>query len=324
MRVLVTGGLGYIGAHVVRALDAAGHEPLLLDDARRSAERRRGRFRLEKIPLEDTRRVLEVFAGFRPDAVIHLAGYISVAESVRSPELYWRNNLGAAASLLVACACHPVRAFLFSSTAAVYGAVSDAPLREDRELAPASPYGASKLAFERLLHATGEALGFASVALRYFNAAGAVPEWGVGEEHDPEEHLVPRVVRAVLDGRKAQVYGNDYPTRDGTCVRDYVHVLDLAEVHVLGIEAADRLGGKSWNVGTGRGHTVLEVIEAVGASLGKKPEVEILPRRPGDPPTLVADPAALERTLGWKCSHSSLEEIVSSAAEWERCRRAAG
>jgi UDP-glucose-4-epimerase GalE len=321
MRVIVTGGAGFIGAHVVRALAEAGHSPVVLDDLRRGwAERVRG-FTLEKVAIEDTDAVIRAFKRHRPGAVAHLAGYISVAESVRDPGAYWANNLAGAASLLIACARVPVKAFLFSSTAAVYGNALVSPIPEDAPLQPASPYGASKLAFEALLHGSARALGFRSAALRYFNAAGAHPGWNVGEEHDPEEHLIPRVVQALLDGRPVQVYGNDYPTPDGTCVRDYVHVTDLAHAHVRILEARGLPSGLSFNCGTGRGHTVLQVIDAVATALGVKAAIELRPRRPGDPASLVADPGALVHRVVWQPVHSELAEIVATAVAWERVRR---
>jgi len=321
MNVIVTGGAGYIGAHVVRALAAAGHTPIIVDDLRCAAPERTGDFPFERIALEDTPAVVDCFARHRPEGVIHLAGYISVGESVRVPEKYWSTNLGAGASLLFACARHPVRAFLFSSTAAVYGNAEVSPIPEDVPLAPTSPYGHSKLAFEQLLHAAAPALGCRSAALRYFNAAGATVEWHVGEAHDPEEHLIPRVIAALLDGRPVQVYGNDYPTPDGTCVRDYIHVADLATAHVQVLEAATLPTGVSMNVGTGSGSSVLEVVRAVGARLEVEPLTDYLPRRPGDPASLVADPSRLRAALGWRPVHSSLEEIVDSAVQWELWRR---
>jgi UDP-glucose-4-epimerase GalE len=322
VRVLVSGGAGYIGAHVVRALAQAGHAPTVLDDLRGSRAERAAGFPLERIALEDTPSVLDLFRRLRPEAVIHLAGSISVAESVRDPAGYWSNNLAAGASLLVACAAVPVRAFLFSSTAAVYGNAAASPIPEDAPLRPESPYGASKLGFERLLHSAAAALGFRSAALRYFNAAGAHPEWGVGEEHEPEEHLIPRVVRALREERPVQVYGRDYPTPDGTCVRDYVHVTDLARAHVRVLDATELGSGRSLNCGTGAGHSVLQVVAAVAGALGVTPRLEFGPRRPGDPASLVADPGRLVKQLGWRPEHSSLAEIVGSAAAWERQRQA--
>jgi UDP-glucose 4-epimerase len=323
MKVIVTGGAGYIGAHVARGLAAAGHEPIIVDDLRCATRQRVGSFPHEPVACENTAALTEVFRRHRPHGVVHLAGYISVGESVRDPDKYWGNNLGAAASLLVACTIQPVQVVLFSSTAAVYGNAEVSPIPEQVRLAPTSPYGAAKLAFERLLHAAAPAAGFRSAALRYFNAAGANPAWRVGEAHVPEEHLIPRVVDALLAGRPVQVYGNDYPTRDGTCERDYIHVTDLADAHVRVLEAAHVPSGVSFNVGTGHGQSVLQVIETIGRRLDRTPDIQVLPRRAGDPATLVGDPSALRAALGWEARHSSIEEIVDSAVEWELHRRAA-
>ena len=321
MKVLVSGGAGYIGAHVVRTLADREHQPIILDDFRTSLESRAGSFPVEKVALEETRDVLAVFERHRPDAIIHLGGYISVGESVRDPDRYWNNNLGASLSLLLACARFPVQVFVFSSTAAVYGNAEKMPIQENTELLPTSPYGASKLGFEQVLHASASALEFRSIALRYFNASGANVPWHVGEQHDPEEHLIPRVIQALRSRNPVHVYGNDYPTPDGTCIRDYIHVMDLAEAHVKAIESTTLKGQHNFNVGTGHGHSVLQVIHAIAARLSVTPMIEIHSRRPGDPPQLVADPSALISTLEWQPTSSSLEEIISSAVEWEFAHR---
>lgn len=321
MKVIVTGGAGYIGAHVTRGLAEAGHTPIIVDDLRCATPERIGDFPHEAVACEDTAALTDAFRRHRPDGVVHLAGYISVGESVRDPDKYWGNNLAAAASLLVACTRVSVEVVLFSSTAAVYGNADVSPIPEHVPLAPTSPYGASKLAFERLLHGSAPAAGFRSAALRYFNAAGANPAWRAGEAHDPEEHLIPRVIDALLAGRAVQLYGNDYPTRDGTCERDYIHVTDLASAHVRVLEGRQLPSGISFNVGTGHGHSVLQVIETIGRRLGRTPDIDVLPRRPGDPASLVADPSALRAALGWQAQHSSIEEIVDSAVDWELHRR---
>ncbi|MFI5184113.1 MAG: UDP-glucose 4-epimerase GalE [Vicinamibacteria bacterium] len=320
MKVMVTGGAGYIGAHVARALAERGHAPVVVDDLRASTAERTQGLPFEQVRLEDTPAVAAVFERHRPEAVVHLAGSISVGESVRDPEKYWANNLGAGASLLLSCGRVGVRTFLFSSTAAVYGNAEVSPIPEGTRLAPTSPYGASKLAFERLLHGAASALGLRSAALRYFNAAGAHPGWSVGEAHDPEEHLIPRVISSVLAGRAVQVYGTDYPTADGTCVRDYIHVTDLADAHVRVLEADALPSGSSFNCGTGLGNSVLQVIGAVGRRLDKEPVIERGPRRPGDPASLVADPKALFAAVSWRPVHSSVEEIVDSAVGWHLSR----
>ncbi len=321
MKILVVGGAGYIGAHVVRSLAERNHQPIILDDFRTSLESRTGIFPFEKVALEDTQNVLVVFEKHRPEAIIHLGGYISVGESVRDPDKYWNNNLGASTSLLLASARFPVQAFVFSSTAAVYGNAVKMPISENTELLPTSPYGASKLGFEQVLHASAHAMAIRSIALRYFNASGANVSWQVGEQHDPEEHLIPRVIRALRSGNPVQVYGNDYPTPDGTCVRDYIHVMDLAEAHVKAIEADHLIGQSYFNVGTGHGHSVLQVIQAIAARLAVTPKIETLPRRLGDPPQLVADPSELRTKLGWQPTCSSLKEIIHSAVEWEFSHR---
>ncbi len=320
MKVLVVGGAGYIGAHVVRCLAEKGHAPIILDDFRSSSKDRVGNYPYEAIALEETGAVINVFAKHRPEAVIHLGGYISVGESVRDPAKYWNNNLGASTNLLVACAKYPIQAFVFSSTAAVYGDVKESPIKETVPLQPTSPYGASKLAFEHLLHSAGSALKFRTIALRYFNASGAHVEWRVGEQHDPEEHLIPRVIRFLQAGEPVQVYGNDYPTSDGTCVRDYIHVLDLADAHVRVLEADHLSGQHSFNVGSGQGHSVLQVIQAIGKNLNLSPNILTQERRPGDPPSLVADPSLLRSIIGWRAQYSDIEAIVESAIQWEQTK----
>lgn len=319
MKVLVTGGAGYIGAHVVRMLDVFGHEPVVLDDLRRSYKRRVGPYPWERIPLEEPDSVFRIFHHYRPHAVIHLGGYISVSESVKNPEIYWRNNLAAGMNLLSACERFPLKKFIFSSTAAVYGKTTRVPIKENSGKRPSSPYGASKYAFEDYMHAYGKAFGFKSFALRYFNAAGAYLPWDVGEEHEPEEHLIPKVIRAFKQGEKAFVYGKDYPTPDGTCVRDFIHVRDLAFAHVELLESGLE-GGQNLNAGTGRGYSVLQVIQEIASQMKVSPQIDFLPRRPCDPASLVADPSLLRSRLGWKPQHSSLQEMISTAVHWESRR----
>jgi UDP-glucose-4-epimerase GalE len=322
-RVLATGGAGYIGAHVVRVLAERGYEVLILDDFRSSSPDRADGFACAQVALEDVGEVVRVFAHFRPHSVIHMAGSISVAESIADPASYWDNNLRAASSLLIAASRHRLRRFVFSSTAAVYGSCATSPIAESAICSPTSPYGESKLAFEQLLRASARSLGFTAVALRYFNACGCAPEWGVGEAHEPEEHLIPRVLHWLQAGQPIRVYGNDYPTPDGTCVRDYVHVLDLATAHCAALEA-HLPSASTFNVGTGKGYSVLEVIRTAARILEVRPEIRFEERRAGDPPSLVADASALRRVTAWAPVHSDLDEIVSSALAWLQTRGGGG
>lgn len=321
MKVFVTGGAGYIGAHVAYRLREMGHEPIVVDDFRKSKRERARDFTVEELALEDAPALFAAFEKHKPDAIIHLAGYISVGESVQKPQIYWENNLGCAMNLLIAAARYGLKSFLFSSTAAVYGDVEKTPIDEDAPKQPTCPYGDSKYAFEKFMHANAKALGIKSFALRYFNASGAWPEWGVGEDHEPEEHLIPRIIAALKAGKKVQVYGNDYPTPDGTCVRDYVHVRDLATAHVKVIEQENLEGGQSFNIGSGSGFSVLEIIQTVGAQIGIQPDIDFLPRRPGDPASLVANASKLCGALNWKPEHSSVEEVVSTAIAWDEIRK---
>jgi UDP-glucose 4-epimerase len=278
--------------------------------------------RLRTVDLADAEGLARVFAERAYAAVIHFAAYIAVGESMRAPELYFANNVGGSLSLLTAMLRAGVKHLVFSSTAAVYGMPSKVPIPEGSPFAPVSPYGESKVMVEKLLHWFDEIHSLRSISLRYFNASGADVESGLGEEHEPETHLIPLLFRAILTGEPATIFGEDYPTPDGTCIRDYIHVNDLAQAHILALESL-LAGGRSnaFNVGTGSGYSVREVLKAVEEVTGKKVPYAIGPRRAGDPAELVADSMKLRHTLHWTPRESALGDIVSSAWNFERQRK---
>ncbi len=320
-KVLVTGGAGYIGSHTVHHLERRGHEVAIVDDLSRGHFHNVKGKDFHQIPLHDTARLTTLLRGGRFDAVIHFAAYIAVGESTQNPELYFTNNVAGSVSLLTAMSAADVKRLVFSSTAAVYGTPGKVPITEDTPLIPVNPYGETKVMVEKILGWLDQYRGLRSIALRYFNACGAEPNSGLGEQHEPETHLIPLILRAIQTGNPVTIFGTDYPTPDGTCVRDYIHVSDLAEAHILALESL-LSGGPSnqFNVGTGTGHSVNEVIAAVEEVTGKKVPVAIGPRREGDPPSLVADADKLKRTLLWIPKHSSLHDIVASAWEFQQRR----
>jgi UDP-glucose-4-epimerase GalE len=325
--LLVTGGAGYVGSHTLRALLAAGHSAVVLDDLREGRAEAAAGAELVRGDLGDAAVLERVFRQHGPfGGVLHFAGSARIAESVREPLAYYRNNVSASTLLLEACLRENVQAFVFSSSAAVYGHPASQPIPEDAPMAPVSPYGASKAMFERILADAAEARGLRYAALRYFNAAGADPAGGLGECHDPETHLIPLALRAAAGtGPKLLLYGEDWPTRDGSCERDYVHVSDLGDAHRRAIEAliAGEPGG-AFNLGTGSGHTVREVLAAVSRSVGRPVPLEPAPRRPGDPAALVADTTRFRARFGWTPEHSDLESIVRTAWAWEQTRKKSG
>jgi UDP-glucose-4-epimerase GalE len=319
--VLIAGGAGFIGSHTAKAVAAAGLEPVVLDNLC-SGHRwalRWGTF--EEGDLADPEALARVFARHAIEAVIQFAAHIEVGESVRDPRKYFRNNFTCTQNLIDAALAHGVRDVVFSSTAAVYGTPVEVPMREEHPLAPLSPYGESKLFVERMLRRYGQAYDLRWAALRYFNAAGADPAGEIGEDHRPESHLVPLAIRAALGHGELQVFGTDYPTPDGTAVRDYVHVADLAVAHVLALRHLAG-GGDSFvaNVGTGQGHSVREVIAAVERVSGRSVPRREAARRPGDPAVLVADPTRLRTLLGWRPRHPELGVMVEHAWRWETTR----
>lgn len=315
MRVLVTGGAGYIGSHAVRALKRAGHDVVIFDNLSRGFRELAKGFELVEADLLDGEAVKKAVTGM--DAIMHFAALASVAESVEKPDMYFRNNSGGSMNLLNAARDAAVKYFVFSSTAAVYGMPDRSPIPEETPREPINPYGSSKLFCEYALEAYDAAYGIRSARLRYFNAAGADESGEIGELHDPETHLIPVVLQALTGKRKeVVVFGEDYPTQDGTCLRDYIHVQDLVEAHVIALEKlAAGADSMSLNLGTGTGFTVRQIVDAVERVTGKKVPVRVGPRRPGDPPALVADPSKAERLLGWKAKRG-LDEIVHSAWNW--------
>jgi len=320
-RLLVTGGAGYIGSHALRALLRAGHEPVVIDDLRAGRADFAQGAPLVVADAGDRAALAALFREHGPiDGVLHFAASLSVAESVAKPLLYYRNNVAGSANLIAECLAHGVRAFVLSSSAATYGHPERQPIADSTPHQPINPYGASKAMVERMLADVERAHGLRWAALRYFNACGADPEGGIGECHDPEVHLIPVALEAAAGLRpKLQLYGTDYPTPDGTCVRDYVHVTDLADAHLRSIEAL--LSGKAgggFNLGTGIGRSNREVIDGIGRAIGRPVPFEEAPRRPGDPPLLVADASRFMRELDWRPRYSDLDTIVRTAWAWLR------
>ena len=318
MNILVTGAAGYIGSVCSEVLLARGHQVIALDnlqEGHRGAVPPGATFCHADLAVRP--QIDGVFSQHRIDAVMHFAGEALVAKSVREPSTFYAANIACGVNLLDAMIRHDVGKFIFSSTAATYGEPHTVPIPEDHAKTPINPYGKSKLRFEELLADYRAYAGLRFAALRYFNAAGASAERG--EHHRVETHLIPRVLDAASGALPhVDVFGTDYPTPDGTCLRDYIHVLDIADSHIRALEEIDRVSGEAFNVGTARGNTIFEVIDTAERVTGKKIQRKTGPRRPGDPAVLVASNEKLARVLGWRASHSSLEEIISSAWAWKQ------
>ena len=323
-KVLVTGGAGYVGSHVVRYLHEAGGDVVVLDDLSFGHRAAAGKASFVEGDFGDASVLDGIMAGGGIDAVVHMAGMSLVGESMVEPARYFGTNVAKTLSLLDAMRRHDVKAFVFSSSAAVYGEPQDVPIREEHPCVPTNPYGETKLAVERILGWYQRAYGIGYAALRYFNAAGAHPSAEIGEDHgDRETHLIPRLILSALrGGPKTPILGEDYPTSDGTCVRDYVHVMDLAEAHALALSALKRgtLQAGSFNLGNGEGFSVREVVAAVTEVAGAPPPTERAPRRHGDPAILVASAERASRRLGWRPKTPSLDAIVRSAWRWHEAR----
>jgi UDP-glucose-4-epimerase GalE len=323
--VLVTGGAGYIGSHGVNALAASGHRVVVFDDLSAghlqavrllAGKYGSGEVTFERGNIRDTDRVRDVLRACRADAVMHFAAWLSVGDSVKDPAGYYRNNVLGALSVLEAMAAERAAHFVFSSTAAVFGNPVETPITEDHPKQPINAYGETKLAIERALPHFERAYGIRSVVLRYFNAAGADPGGLLGEDHDPEQHLIPLAL-AATGGGQLRVFGDDYDTPDGTCLRDYIHVSDLADAHVLALRHLQAGGASTaYNLGNGRPTSVRQVIDAVERVTAKKVAWTVAPRREGDPAILFASSARIKRELGWTPTFEDIETIVRTAAVW--------
>jgi UDP-glucose 4-epimerase len=323
MKVLVCGGAGYIGSHMVRYLLAQGHEPVVFDNLSTGHRPAVGEAPLVVGDLLDSSALAQVLAGARFDAVMHFCARSLVGESVEQPYAYYENNVAGTLNLLQAMQAAGVQRLVFSSTAAVFGQPQGLLIDEQHPTQPINPYGASKLMVERMLADAQRAYGLRSVALRYFNAAGADPSGAIGESHHPETHLLPNVLRAALgQGGGLKVFGDDYATVDGTCVRDYVHVNDLAAAHLQALGYMDaHEGAHVFNLGNGQGFTVLQVIEAARRVTGADIPFERAPRRAGDPAVLVASSARAREVLGWQPAYRDIDAIIESAWRWHRAPR---
>jgi UDP-arabinose 4-epimerase len=321
-KVLVVGGAGYIGSHAAKALAASGCQPIVLDDL--SAGRRHA-VKWGPLIVGDMRNpetVRAVLREHRPDAVMHFAARIEVGEGERAPADFYDNNVAGALTLVRAMLEEGIGALVFSSTCAIYGDPERLPLKEDSPKRPVSVYGRTKWMVEQILEDVSRAHGLAYAALRYFNASGADPEGEIGEEHEPETHLIPNAIRAAVGlGGPMKLFGNDYPTKDGTCLRDFIHVSDLADAHVLAAGRVREAGGAlRLNLGTGEGRTVLEVLQAVERAVGRPVPYEMAPRRAGDAVALYADTEASAAQLGWRPTRSDIDTIVSTAWAFHRKR----
>jgi UDP-glucose-4-epimerase GalE len=317
--VLVTGGAGYIGSHAAKALHRAGYRVVVFDNLI-AGHRAAAKFgELVEGDISDTAAVREALRRHEIFAVMHFAAFLDVGESVREPAKYYRNNVGGALSVLEAMAAESVKYLVFSSTCATYGEPVETPIAETHPQNPINSYGESKLAVERALPHFATAHDLRYVALRYFNASGADPEGEIGEDHSPEIHLIPRAIEAATGGRGLQVFGDDYPTPDGTCLRDYIHVTDLADAHVKALESIAGGGPPSaYNLGTGHPHSVRDVIDTVARVTGRPVPWTLAPRRAGDPAVLYAAPGKAQAALKWTPTLGDLETIVRTAWDWHR------
>lgn len=318
MKVLVTGGAGYIGSQTCKLLVRTGHEPVIFDNLS-TGHRWLGRYgTFVHGDINNSSALMETIVTHRPEAVIHFAASAYVGESMQNPRKYFRNNVVGTQNLLDVLAYAGVRKLVFSSSCATYGIPSEMPIRETTAQHPINPYGQTKLIGEQMMRASAAAGELDCIALRYFNASGADPEAEIGEFHEPETHAIPLVLQAIdAPDRHFSVFGTDYPTPDGSCVRDFLHVLDLATAHLKALEAlTGESGFRAYNLGTGRGYSVIELTQAAQRVTGGKLSVQYADRRPGDPPSLVADPSKAKDELNWVAENSDLETILQHAWAW--------
>lgn len=320
MKILVTGGAGYIGSFMVKKALNKGYEVVVADNLERGHQDAIDkRAKLVIGELKDKKFVERIFSEDKFDAVVHFAGFISMAESVSNPYIYFDNNVNASLNVLESMVSHSINNFIFSSTAGVYGNPIKTPIREDHPKNPTNPYGESKLMVEKILTWYREIYGLNFIALRYFNASGASMDGAMGENHFPETHLIPNAINAILNRTQVFLYGNDYDTSDGTCIRDYIHVIDLVEAHILAIARLSKdKGGFFYNVGTGQGHSNQEVLDMIRKISGLEIGIKTVNRRPGDADVLIADPTFIKRDLGFTPKYSDLETIIKSAWEWHK------
>jgi UDP-glucose 4-epimerase len=320
MKILVTGGSGYIGKFMVKRLVERGDDVVVVDSLERS--RRDGvdkRAIFVKGNIVDKSTLNIIFRENKIDAIIHFAGYISMEESVKNPGVYFHNNVFGSLELVEAAKNHNVRSFIFSSTAGVYGNPLSIPIPESHPANPTNPYGESKLMVEKLLSWYKKIFGLNFVSLRYFNSAGAALDGSIGEDHDPESHIIPLAIRAGISKSPFYLYGNDYSTPDGTCIRDYIHVLDLVDAHILSLEKLLKdKGGFFYNVGSGKGYSNREILDSIKRIAGLEIDVKISERRPGDASILVADSEKIKKELGFSPRYSDLDTIVETAWKWHK------
>ncbi|MGD9215420.1 MAG: UDP-glucose 4-epimerase GalE, partial [Desulfobacteraceae bacterium] len=316
-KILVVGGAGYIGSHMVKMLLGQGHEVIILDNFSTGYRRLVTGGELVEGRLGDTGLLERLFSENTISAVMHFAANSLVGESVQLPLKYYQNNVAETVALIDAMVRHNVMRFIFSSTAAVYGEPEEIPIVEEHQCNPTNPYGVSKLAVERILSDCDTAYGLKSICLRYFNAAGADASAAIGEMHDPETHLIPLVLKSAISGNSIKVFGTDYPTPDGTCLRDYVHVTDLAQAHLLALKALmDGANSTAYNLGNSVGYSVRQVIDLAGKVSGKNINIIEDSRRPGDPAVLVANADKIKRELDWQPKYEDLETIIETAWNW--------